>query len=84
MLYIISHKPKVFANTVPLAWNPIKINKTLGAYASTSKAELFPEVMTKLFTDSINSDNLSLKSNPLDGLYKYPRFVQRFIKGELE
>lgn len=61
-----------------------KINKNLGSYASTSKAELFPEVMTKIFTDSINPDNLSLKSNPMDLLKDYPKFIQRFIKQEME
>ena len=61
-----------------------KINKELGSYASTSKAELFPELMTKLFADSIDSDNMSLKSNPMDLLKNYPIFIQRFIKHEIE
>ena len=60
------------------------IKNNLGAYASTSKTELFAEAMTKLFTDSINSDEMTLKNNPLDNLKNYPKFIQRFIKRELD
>ena len=59
------------------------IKDSLGKYASTSKAELFAETMTKLFTDSIDSDEMALKNNPLDKLKNYPDFIQKFIKREL-
>ena len=60
------------------------IKDSLGKYASTSKAELFAETMTKLFTDSIDSDEMALKNNPLDKLKNYPDFIQKFIKRELD
>lgn len=61
-----------------------KIENSVGRYAATSRMELFPEVMTKMLTDSINSENLSLDSNPMDLLKNYPKFIQKFIKRELE
>ena len=60
------------------------IYKNFGLYSTISKIELFADAMTKMFTDSINPDNLSLDLNPMDLLKNYPKFVQKFIKKELE
>lgn len=64
-------------------FNKIRIWKNIGRYASTSKMELYAETMTKIFTDCID-DNMSLKSNPMDELKKYPDFIGNFVRGELK
>ena len=62
----------------------LKIKRSFGYYASTSKAELFPEVMVKLITESIDPKTQSLSQNPIDKLKEYPKFIQKFIKNEIE
>lgn len=61
----------------------IIIRHQISKYASTSYYELFSEVCTKLLTDSIDQENMTLRNNPMDGLRKMPSFVQKFINKEL-
>ena len=61
-----------------------QIEKSLGQYAYKTRMELFSESMVKLMTDVIAPDTMSLKQNPLDNLKKMPKFIQKFIKQEIE
>lgn len=60
------------------------VKENIGSYAATSKIELFPEVMVKLITGVIDADTMTLKQNPLDSLKTLPKFVQSFIRKELD
>ena len=56
-----------------------EITKYLGEYASNSTMEFFAEFLTKLITDSINSETLLPTYNPLDKLNKYSTNLQNFF-----
>ena len=55
-----------------------------GKYATTNKLELFAEVMTKMFVDSIDKKTMTLKSNPLEQLKNYNVFIRKFMQQQLK
>ena len=57
---------------------------SIGQYASKSYLELFAEILTKITTESLDTENLRLKNNPMDNLVKLPTSLKKFIKKELE
>ena len=63
--------------------NKLMVKTRIGEYASTSHAELFPEVIVKMVTDSLKENSLELKNNPLDKLKDYPKTIQKFVESEL-
>ncbi len=58
------------------------IRDEIGEYASKSKAELFPEVVSKLICESMDEDNIITK-NPMDNLKNLPEFIRSFIKNQI-
>ena len=60
------------------------INYSVSHYASTNALELFSEIMSVLMAKAIDSESMTLKNNPLDGLAKFPRFIQKYIDKELK
>lgn len=64
-------------------FNRLRTHFFVCEYASTSKLELFAEVMTKIFADSIDPKTMTLKNNPMDNLKQYPKFVRSFIEEQL-
>ena len=60
------------------------INYYVSHYASTNALELFSEIMSVLMAKAIDSESMTLKNNPLDGLTKFPRFIQKYIDKELK
>ena len=61
-----------------------QITPIFGRYATTNKLELFAEVVTKMFVDSIDKKTMTLKSNPLEQLKNYNIFIRKFIQQELK
>ena len=60
------------------------IKHSVSNYAKTNEFELFPEVMSKIMADSIDEKTMTLKNNPMDVLKNMPKFIQNYIKRELE
>ena len=60
-----------------------QIIPVFGKYATTNKLELFAEVMTRMFVDSIDKTTMALKSNPLDQLKNYNEFIRKFMQQQL-
>lgn len=57
---------------------------SIGRYASKSYLELFSEILAKIVTESLDSETLELKNNPMDNLKNIPASLSKFIKKELE
>ena len=59
------------------------VKHSLSDYASTNEFELFPEILSKIMTESINENTMTLKNNPMDVFKTLPKFIQKYMNKEL-